>query len=180
MTNKKEMGLGKYPYHSNNPFLNAVIQQITEKKTRKIAGFKFQDVVDLDTGQVEKQTMMVLGESRHVDKAEFAKVFRDGFKFFYGLSEASLKLVDYISENIKYNNDKICLIVSDIIEQKAMGYTTVYRSITQLLEKKLLAKADMTGCYYINPQVFFKGDRLVLVKQYIREEGKQKPIKKLK
>lgn len=58
-----------------------------------------------------------------------------------------------------------------------MGYSTVYRSITQLIEKKLLAKADMTGCYYINPQIFFKGDRIILLNEYIKKDMKNKPLK---
>jgi hypothetical protein len=29
----------------------------------------------------------------------------------------------------------------------------------------------MPGCYYINPQVVFKGDRLTLIKQWVMEQN---------
>jgi len=177
MTKKNEMGLTNYPFHSSNPFITGVVDDIVAKRTRKVAGFKFQDVVDQDTGEVNTQTMLVLGTRKEVDKAEFAKLFRNSFVMFYGLSKSSLDLMDYITENIRYNNDRICIVIVDVVEQKKMGYSTVYRSITQLIEKKLLAKADMTGCYYINPQIFFKGDRIILLNEYIKKDAKNKPIK---
>ncbi|MES2382428.1 MAG: replication/maintenance protein RepL [Bacteroidota bacterium] len=177
MAKKNEMGLTNYPFHSSNPFLSGIVDDIVVKKTRKAAGFKFQDVVDQDTGEVNTQTMLVLSTRKEVDKSEFAKVFRNQFAMFYGLSKSSLDLMDYISDNIRYNNDRICIVIVDVVEQKKMGYSTVYRSITQLIEKKLLAKADMTGCYYINPQIFFKGDRIILLNEYIKKDAKNKPLK---
>ena len=177
MAKKNEMGLNNYPFHSSNPFITGVVDDIVAKKTRKVAGFKFQDVVNQDTGEVDTQTMLVLGTRKEVDKAEFAKLFRNSFVMFYGLSKSSLDLMDYITENIRYNNDRICIVIVDVVEQKKMGYSTVYRSITQLIEKKLLAKADMTGCYYINPQIFFKGDRIILLNEYIKKDAKNKPLK---
>lgn len=180
MAKKNEMGLTNYPFHSTNPFIAGVVDDIVAKRTRKVAGFKFQDVVNQDTGEVDTQTMLVLGTRREVDKAEFAKLFKNQFASFYGLSKSSLDLLDYISENIRYNNDRICIVIIDVVEQKKMGYSTVYRSITQLIEKKLLAKADMTGCYYINPQIFFKGDRIILLNEYIKRDSKNKSLPKSK
>lgn len=176
MTKKNEMGLFKYPFNSINPFIPDIADDIVEKKTRKVAGYKFQDVVNPDTGEVDTQTMLVLGTRKEVDKAEFAKLFKDSFASFYGLSKSSLILLDYIMDNIRYNNDRICLVVIDVVEQKGMGYSTVYRSIAQLIENKLLAKADRNGCYYINPKVFFKGDRIILFNEYINKDAKANPI----
>ena len=180
MAKKNEMGLNNYPFHSSNPFISGIVEDIATKKTRKVAGFKFQDVLNEDTGELDKQTMLVLGTRKEVDKAEFAKLYRNSFVMFYGLSKSSLDLMDYITENIRYNNDRICIVIIDVVEQKGMGYSTVYRSITQLIEKKLLAKADMTGCYYINPQIFFKGDRIILLNEYIKKDAKNKALPKSK
>lgn len=177
MANQKDMGLNDYPYHSINPFLTGVVEAIAPSKTRKVAGFKFQDVVNTETGEVDKQTMMVLATRKEVDKAEFAKVFRHQFQAFFGLSKASLDVLDYISDNLRYNNDRICLLIPDIVEQKNISTSTVYRSLYQLIEKELIAKADKLGIYYINPQVFFKGDRVVLINEYIKKDMVQKAIK---
>lgn len=174
------MGLNDYPYHSINPFLTGVVESIAPAKTRKVAGFKFQDVINTETGEIDTQTMMVLSTRKEVDKAEFAKVFRHQFQCFFGLSKASLDILDYISDNIRYNHDRIALMIADLSEQKGISISTVYRSLYQLIENKLIAKADKVGIYYINPQIFFKGDRIVLINEYIKKEQKAAPIKKVK
>lgn len=176
MARKKEMSISDFDYHNVNPFLDGVVQQVAPAKTSKVAGWKFQDVLNINTGELEQQRMMVLATRREVDKREFAKIYYGQFKEFYGLSKSSLTLIDYIIKNIRYSNDRICLIVSDIIEQTDLSYTTVYRSLTQLLESKILAKAEKTGCYFINPQIFFKGDTITLINQYIKNDKRQTPI----
>ncbi len=178
MARRKEMSLNNYPYHNINPFIDGVVDLITPKRTKKRAAFKWQDVLNHETGELEKQHMMVLGTSREVDSREFIKIYFGSIKEFYGLSKSSFTLIDYIMKNIRYSNDRICLVVSDILEQTDLGYTTVYRSISQLIEKKILAKADRTGCYFINPQLFFKGDTITLINQFVKKNNKVEPIKK--
>jgi predicted transcriptional regulator len=179
MPRKKETSLSDFKYHSVNPFLDKVVEHLETKKTSKRVGFNWQDVVNLETGEVEKQHIMFLSKQKEVDKREFVKIYYGQIKEFHGLSESALKLIDYIVENIRYSHDRICLTVSDIIEQKNLGYTTVYRSLSQLLDKKILAKADKIGCYFINPQIFFKGDTITLINQYIKKDKKTQPIKKI-
>ena len=179
MSKKNEMGLTQYPYHNVNPFLDGIVEQIVPTKyTRKKAAWRWQDVLNPDTGELEKQHMMVLGTRKEVDKREFVKIYKGQLKEFYGLSKSSFILVDYIIDTIRYSDDRIFLLVSDIMGQTGLGYTTVYRSITQLIEKKLLAKADRTGSYFINPQIFFKGDTITLINQFVKVEKKSIPIKK--
>ncbi len=180
MPRKKEISLSHFDYHSINPFITGVVEQITPSKTRKVAGWKWQDVLNQDTGELETQHMMVLATRREVDNREFVKIYYGQFKEFYGLSKSSFTLIDYIVKNIRYSNDRICLLVSDIIEQTGLSYTTVYRSLSQLLERKILAKAEKIGCYFINPQIFFKGDTITLINQYVKNDNKAVSIKKIK
>lgn len=179
MPRKPEMRINVYPHHSVNPFIDGVVESMTTTKTKKIAGFKWQDVLNHDTGELEKQHMMVLATRKEVDKREFVKVYKGQFKKFFGLSKSSHQLLDFIMENIRYSNDRIALSVSDIKEQTNISYATIYRSISQLLEKKLLAKAEFSGLYFINPQVFFKGDTITLINQFVKSEKKAEPVKKL-
>lgn len=180
MSPKKEMSLNSYPYHNISPFIGNVIEQVTPSKTRKVAGFKWQDVLNEDTGELEKQHMMVLATRKEVDSREFIKIYQGQLKGFYGLSKSSFAIVDYIMQNIKYSEDRVCLFVPDLIDVTGLGYTTVYRSISQLIEKKMLAKADRSGCYFINPQIFFKGDTITLINQYVKKEAKIQQVKRLK
>lgn len=179
MSKKAEMRINIYPYHNVNPFIDGVIESITPTKTKKIAGFKWQDVLNNDTGELEKQHMMVLATRKEVDKREFIKVYKGQFRKFFGLSKSSHQLLDFIMANIRYSNDRIALSISDIREQTGISSATIYRSISQLLERQLLAKADFNGMYFINPQIFFKGDTITLINQFVRTENTTKPIKKI-
>lgn len=175
-----EMRINVYPYHNVNPFISEVIQSITTTKTKKVAGFKFQDVLNRDTGELETQHMLVLGTSREVDKREFIKIYKDQFSKFYGLSKSSYQLMEYIMDNLKYSTDKLPLFVPDIRLKTKLSNATIYRSIAQLLDQQLIAKADFSGAYFINAQVFFKGNTLILYKKFRATEIKVEPIKRIK
>lgn len=174
-----EMRINVYPYHNVNPFINEVIQSITKTKTKKVAGFKFQDVLNRDTGELETQHMLVLGTSKEMDNREFIKIYKDQFSKFYGLSKSSYKVMEYIMSTLKYSTDKLPLFVPDIRMETKLSNATIYRSIAQLLDQQLIAKADFSGAYFINPQVFFKGNTLILFKKFTDIEKKVEPIKKV-
>lgn len=157
-------------FHTYNPFIEDVVEHITETKRRKVSGWKWEGIVDEDTGEVTKRPMLVLGDIKVLDSAAFYKVYIGEIKSFFGLSNSSMEIFEYIMNNIKYDSDKICVTVDIIRSDKSMAKSTIYRAIDQLLDKKVIAKADMPGCYYINPKVAFKGDRITLVKQYVREQ----------
>jgi predicted transcriptional regulator len=72
-------------------------------------------------------------------------------------------------DNIRYGEDRICLYYPDVKERLNMIKSTMYSSIKQLLTKGLIAKANRAGCYYINPAIVFKGDRIMMVQQYIKD-----------
>ena len=57
-----------------------------------------------------------------------------------------------------------------------MSRTGCYRALLQLLEVGIIAKADQEGCYFINPTIAFKGDRITLIKQYILNKEKEKLV----
>lgn len=161
----------QHPFHSYNPFIDDVVEHITETKRRKVSGWKWEGIVDETTGEISKRPMLVLGDIKVLDSASFYKVYIGEIKSFFGLSNSSMELFEYIMSNIKFDSDKICITVDIIKSDKKMAKSTIYRAIDQLLDKKVIAKADMPGCYYINPKIAFKGDRITLVKQYVLEQA---------
>lgn len=176
MAKKIEMSLKKYPYNVTNPFLNDVVTHIKGKKVQKAVGVKYQDVLDHDNGALVKQKMLVLGEKKELDSQLYYKTYYGAIKSFFGLSKSSMALFDYIMQNIKKNNDRICLTVSDIQLELKISHATVYRCVAQLIEANILAKTTFDTCYYINPTIAFKGDRIALVKQfYLKKEPTKIP-----
>jgi len=161
----------QHPFHSYNPFIEDVVEHITETKRRKVSGWKWEGILDEMTGAINQRPMLVLGDIKVLDSASFYKVYIGEIKSFFGLSNSSMELFEYIMKNIKFDSDKICITVDIIKSDKSMAKSTIYRAIDQLLDKKVIAKADMPGCYYINPKIAFKGDRITLVKQYVLEQA---------
>lgn len=159
----------EFEYNSTNPFLASIVEHIQDSKHRKIAGHSFLDVVDKTTGNVNKQKVLVLGDQRIVDKQEYAKVYMGEIGRFFGLSKKALLLLDYIMKNIKYGDDKICLYYPDVQERLGLIRSTMYSAIAQMLQAQIIAKASTNGCYYINPAVVFKGERIAIVKQFIMD-----------
>lgn len=155
-----------HKYHSSNPFISQLSVVIEEKPVRKIIGSKYQNVVNESTGEVESQKLLVLGEKKIVDKQEFYKIFMGEIKSFFQLSNTAMNLFEYVMEKIQYNKDKICLYKPDVMSTLKISRTTCHRCIVQLLDAQIIAKADTDNCYFVNPNVAFKGDRIALWKEY--------------
>lgn len=160
-----------HPYNSYNPFIEDVVEHITETKRRKISGSVMQDIVNKATGEVNPTRMLVLGDVKVVDSTEFYKVYIGEIKSFFNLTSSSMQLFEYIMKNIQYGKDRVCMTVSIIKADIGMKTATTYRAIDQLLDRKIIAKAEVNGCYFINPKIAFKGDRITLVKQFVNEQA---------
>lgn len=157
----------EFEYNSTNPFLASIVEHIQDSKHRKVAGHSWQDVVDKSTGAINKQKVLVLGDQKVVDKQEYAKVYMGEIGRFFGLSKKALLLLDYIMKNINYGEDKICLYYPDVQSSLGLIRSTMYSCISQMLQAQIIAKASTNNCYYINPAVVFKGERIAIVKQFI-------------
>lgn len=164
-----------HKYHERNPFIGEVAIHIEETQRRKVMGTSYQDVVVQETGETTKQKISIFGEKKKVDKQQYMKLFLGQIKKFFELSKTSMKLLDYIMEQIRYNKDRICLHQPTVMDELKISRTTCYRSIVQLLDAQIIAKADTEGCFFVNPTVVFKGDRLVLWKEYQMQDEKVKP-----
>ncbi len=174
---QKKPTINQYHFNDENPFISEVLEQIITKKHRKIIGTKFQDVLSEDgSGELVKQKLLVLGDQKKVDKQQFIKIFVNAISGFFDLSKGSSRLLEYIMDSITYNHDRICLLPSDVKEKIGMSRSACYRAILELLQATIIAKAQREGCYFINPTMIFKGDRITLVNQYLLEKKSEKAV----
>lgn len=161
----------EFKYNSINPFIGPIIEHVQDSKHRKVIGHSWQEVLDKPTGTLNKQKILVLGEQRVVDDEQYCKLYMGQMRSFFGLSKKSLLILEYIMDNIKYGEDRICLYYPDIQQKIAIIRSTMYGCLNQLLKVGIIARASTPGCYYINPAVVFKGDRIAIVQQFIRESA---------
>lgn len=155
--------LANFECFDKNPYVtNIVINK--RNKNIKLANSNDWSLINTETGE-EKITFLTT--KQEVDKEEFIKIYRNKIQFFFGLSVSAIKLFGYIVENVGINSDIIILNIKDVM--KYTGYktrNTIYKSVIELLSNEILAKTCKSGVFYINPTIFFNGNRLVLIKEY--------------
>lgn len=159
----------EFHYNSTNPFIAPIVEHVYDSKSRKIIGHSWQDVIDKGSGEINKQKILVLGEQKVLDNQQYCKLYMGQMRSFFGLSKKTLITLEYIMDNIKYGEDKICLYYPDLQQKLGLIRSTMYGCINQLLKVGILARANTPACFYINPAVVFKGDRIAIVQQFIRD-----------
>jgi hypothetical protein len=161
-------GLAK---HNRNPFMEQLTNEIrTGKQTTKIGNSNaLQDVVTKEIMEVK-----VMHTVKVVDKNEFVKLFTSEIERVYNLPLNARKTFKYICENLKMNSGEVYLWVEDIVSQ--CGYTSysqVHRALVVLNQCGFIAPSERPNIWYINPNIFFRGDRMVLIKDIRMEKWEQ-------
>jgi hypothetical protein len=156
--------------HKENPFNDHLVQTISVKtKKRKVDGNSVTNVNKLITsksGEVEGETQFVYIEQ--YDEAEFCKVFKSEIRKFAELNKTGNVLFSYIVENLKPNSDEIMLHPQYLADQ--INDTTLWRGIKELLEKQFIARSFVPYIYFINPNIFFNGDRVSFVRKIVKNK----------
>lgn len=168
------------PRYQANPFMGEVhIKRGSKKLTVGRAGA----LVNTDTGEINATEISMI---KQVDRTEFVKLFAEGVKRFFELSPSGAKLLAYVLKVVQEvpGTDRITLHFMDYMErfpgdQTGMKKTTFYRGFTELLSKGFIAQSVVPNLYYINPKLFFNGDRAKFVTEYrINEETRAKEERK--
>jgi len=164
------------PRYQANPFMGEVhIKRGSKKLTVGRAG----TLVNTDTGEINATEISMI---KQVDRTEFVKLFAEGVKRFFELSPSGAKLLAYVLKVVQEvpGTDRITLHFMDYMErfpgdQNGMKKTTFYRGFTELLTKGFIAQSVVPNLYYINPKLFFNGDRAKFVTEYrVNEETRAK------
>lgn len=133
-------------------------------------------MVDVVTG--EYQTSSAIVERKQVDKTEFVKLYSEGIKQGYSLSPSANKafqLVLKATQNAAYGSDRIYIHFMDAVEDPdfPISQQTFHRGMKELLNKDFIAASERPNWYWINPHLFFKGDRVAFIKEYIINKEKK-------
>lgn len=158
-----------------NPFMRPTTLEINHNARRRyVRTANQQELVDPTTGEVHAISMIHTVEAR--DEASFVKVFADGVKAAFELKAAGMKvfqavLAVYEQEKMsKGFADSLSLFWFDGgLEGATIGISekTFHRGLKELIAKGFL-QPKQPNIYWVNPALFFKGDRVAFVKEYRR------------
>lgn len=167
----------EHPAYETNPFVEealAGIQKQTVRKTR---------VIRPDDGlakQVQQIVVNTDGEATgygafmqyiEVDEDKFAKVYLSQFAAFWELSKPAIRVFGYILSTLNPGQDRLTFKMD-----KALTYTKyshrnhVLTGISNLVECGIIARTPYDYEYFINPLVFFNGNRVTFAKTYIKKK----------
>jgi hypothetical protein len=148
-----------------NPFLNDTIHHVDKGNKTVLIASKDPDLIVDSDGNVRGHS--ILARKVKVDRAQFMKVYHSGLSNWYDLSKASIKVFAYIANLLKPNSDSFDFDLEDC--KTFTGYAaknTILSAISELIDNKFIARGSNPYKYFVNPTIFFNGDRLTLLDQY--------------
>lgn len=172
MANQKAKKFSELARNRKNPFGDQALIRIGENLLIKKVNATKQDEstvlvgVDPKTGEALGQT--TFWRNKVVDTETFAKIFSDGFKNFAGLKASTMTLFSYITSSLlKPNKDEFFLFIDDAVKETELSQRSIYRALTELADKEIIARGRIDEQFYINPVYVFNGDRVTFCTTYI-------------
>lgn len=164
--------------HRENPFM-ADFRPTTRKKRTAISADR--SIVNNKTGEVED--VAEICRVTQVDDEKFLKLFIRGVKAFFDLKPTTYRMVGALLNEVQksINTDVVYLNLEtaaqyfEHTQQPPIKKTAFHSAINEMIEKGIIAQTTNTNQYYINPAIFFNGDRVRFVQEYrrTRSAGKQ-------
>jgi hypothetical protein len=156
----------------HNPLLKA---NSIEIKRRKVQTGVREDLTAPD-GQVRVSAIHQIIEK---DDAEFVKVFAEGVKAMFGLSRTAYRVFQLVLA--KYQDEPMVGGYADSVYlawfdgglsgvDVGMTDRTFQTGLRELLAKGFLA-ARLPNVFWVNPSLFFKGNRVAFITEYVRKTG---------
>jgi hypothetical protein len=157
-----------------NPLLEP--GSIVVKRRFVSAGLKT-DLINARTGEITGAS--VIREVVEKDDAEFVKVFADGVRAAFGLSKTASRVFTLVLE--QYQQEPMVGGYADSVylawfgeglsgRDVGMSDRTFQTGLRELLAKGFLAPRT-PNVFWVNSSLFFKGDRVLFVKEYVRRRS---------
>lgn len=170
---KNERYIANLEYSPNvNPLIASTDVKVRQRHVR--TGLR-SDLVDTGTGEITHAAMIHTIEE--LDDAHFVKIFAAGVIASYELNRTAQRVFQAILQEyektpmsggfvdtlyLSWFGDGLC--GQDI----GMSQYTFKRGMNTLLENGFIAPRAPNQ-FWVNPSLFFKGDRVLLVKEYRRQ-----------
>jgi hypothetical protein len=171
-----------------SPKINPLIESAVPIKTKSglVATKMSNNLVDTETG--EQHTHALIHTVKTVDNANFVKMFAEGVKKAFELNRTEMRVFQKVLE--VYEKEKMPGGYADSItlcwfddglngEKIGMSDRTFQNGLKGLLNKGFLSP-KLRDQFWVNPSLFFKGDRVAFITEYRRNKTSEQEILKSK
>ena len=173
MTKRK---LSDFELNKENPFAKQALVNIGSALVSKSVKGTNKDesaILKAVDGNGEILGNSVFIRNKAVDTESFAKFFLAGFKAFFDLKPASIKVFKYILGQLKPNQDSFMFFMDECKEETGYSEVSIFRALGELCSAEIIATGRADIEYYINPMCVFNGDRVTFATTYINENYPQ-------
>jgi len=163
---------------AKNPFRKELLEDFQVVKKREYIDQAGQKGV---TNTIISRDGQEVGESRFFrykkyDPEQFAKVFVSRVTAMWDMPKPASRVFSYILKILPKDKDTIYFDMKDCLKYtKYNNETSVWNGIRWLMMNDFVAKSDRTNLYFINPTIFFNGDRSAFVDVLIKDNKKENP-----
>jgi len=158
-----------------NPLISPNVVPVKRKKVR--SGLASKELIDAETGEVAATA--VIHQIEECDSDHFVKIFAAGIAAAYELSKTGQRVFQAVLK--EYERTPMSGGFADSVnlwwfdnglagEDVGMSESTFNRGLWELLDKGFIAP-KMPNVFWVNPALFFKGDRVMFVKEYRRKDA---------
>ena len=153
-----------------NPFHEELLDEFKVTKKREyLSGDKgVQQLIVNNEDQI-------IGESRFFrikkyDNEKFTKIFTARMTNMWDMIPSATRVYSYILTNLPKESTEMYLFIEDVKKfTRYKAENSVWRGINWLITNNFIAKSYKPGFYWLNPTLFFNGDRVAFVEMIVKD-----------
>ena len=174
----KPPGFDPKKEYEENPFLKGF--RVPIRRKRATIGEPDEVIVSTTTGEITESP--VISRSYDVDAERFVKLYIAQIGVFFSLPQRALRLAEVLlhemsrlpgTDMVYLNRDAAEKYFASKGQGPGLSKVTYHRALLDLLNAGLLAYSDRPGLFFLNPHVFFNGDRVKFVTEYRRKKKRE-------
>jgi Firmicute plasmid replication protein (RepL) len=167
--NTKVSSIKELPSYKSNPFLESLRVPLAPRSNMFVK--RDEAVINLSSGNIQEDVLLT-GKRKYVDGEHFVKLFVKEMEVIFDLTRPAQKIFSYMLSKVEYD-DKLHFDIKDCkVSLKYKSESQIFIGVKELMLNSFIAKTSWTNVYWINPKIFYKGDRLVILREYRRTKGK--------
>lgn len=167
--------LNEAPKFDENPWIEKSIEAVEQRTVLKQKWGNRTDqkgivsAINPETGEVFQTSFVRRVE---VDEDQFAKLYISNLSQLNELSTAGVRVLTYILTRLKPNLAEVIFKIEDCMTHcKYKSKNSVYKGLTELINAQIVARGWADSIIFINPLVFFNGNRVSFATEYIKKQN---------
>ena len=165
LVDKQTMKVSQATKYEKNPFIEAIVIQT---KSKRLTVSKGKSIIDHHTGAID--SAVEVSQVIEVDGGQFVKLFTRDLSIWFDLNKSGIRVFGALLVAVQQSSIGRDIVFLDhnneIVQGFKMSKQTFYRGLEELLTKGFIARHKSIGWYFINPAMFFNGNRARFIKEY--------------